>query len=199
VAIRIVVATHNAGKLAEIREILGDRDVELHSLSEFPAVELPEEGAAYEPNAVAKARAAALQLGECALGDDSGLEVDALDGAPGPLSARFGGAELDDRGRVRHLLQELQAGGLTSRRARFVCWVALADPSGEVRTAAGACPGTILESPRGDGGFGYDPIFRPDGYRESLAELAAATKHELSHRARALRALFAAGLRPRAR
>lgn len=197
--LRIVVATHNPGKLREIREILAARDVEWCDLSGFPAVDLPEEGGAYEANAIAKARVVSARLVEWAVADDSGLELEGLGGAPGPYSARFGGEGLDDYGRVRHLLEQLEAVPRASRRARFVCWAALAEPSGEVRSAFGVCPGTILAAPRGNGGFGYDPIFRPDGYRESLAELTADTKHELSHRARALRVLFAAGLRPRAR
>jgi XTP/dITP diphosphohydrolase len=189
--VRVVVATQNPGKLLEIREILAQRDVELCDLSGLAAVEFPEEGGEYRPNALGKARAVAEQLGERALADDSGLEVEALGGAPGPYSARFGGAGLDDQGRVQHLLRELAAVPGAVRRARFVCWTALAEPSGEVRAAFGTCPGTILAEPCGTGGFGYDPIFRPDGYTKSMAELAAASKHELSHRARALRALFA--------
>jgi XTP/dITP diphosphohydrolase len=145
---RVVVATRNPSKLREIRAILGDFEFELCDLSGFSDVALPEVGDDYEANAVAMARAAAGRLGELALADDSGLEVEGLGGAPGPRSARFGGPGLDDAGRVRHLLARLAETPGASRRARFVCTVALAWPDGRVETASGACEGTILERAR---------------------------------------------------
>jgi len=186
----VVVATKNPGKLREIAAILADLELELRDLRGLPEVRFPEEGGDYEANARAKARAAALQLGEIALADDSGLEVEGLGGEPGPYSARFGGAGLDDAGRVAHLLSQLSQRAGASRRARFVCWVALVTPEGRETTAFGECGGEILAAPRGTSGFGYDPVFRVEGMQATMAELPGARKNEVSHRARALRALF---------
>jgi XTP/dITP diphosphohydrolase len=185
----LVVATGNAGKLREIREILVDLDVALRSLGEFPRIALPEEGDDYAANAIAKARAVAAATGRAAIADDSGIEVDALALRPGPHSARYGGPGLDDAGRVSLLLRELAACPADARAARFVCVAALATPEGVVATARGECAGEILGAPRGTGGFGYDPVFRPCGERLAMAELSAARKNQLSHRALAFRAL----------
>jgi len=182
----LVLATSNPGKLLEFRAILGDLSVALRALDAFPEVQLPEEGDDYEANAVAKARAIADGSGRPALADDSGIEVAALDGDPGPLSARFGGAHLDDAGRVNKLLANLAASGETDRSARFVCVAALAFPAGEVITARGECPGRILDAPRGRGGFGYDPIFEVEHGGRSMAELPPIEKNRISHSARAL-------------
>ena len=187
---RIVVATSNVGKVREFSEILASRDFTLWDPADLPSVRYPAEGSDYAANAIAKARAAAEQLGEIALADDSGLEVEGLGGVPGPLSARFGGSLLDDAGRVAHLLAELAKDPRASRRARFVCYAALATPHGQIESAFGECAGTILEAPRGESGFGYDPVFQVEGMSETMAELPASRKNELSHRARALRALF---------
>ena len=200
---RLVVATGNSGKLREFRALLAGQPVELCSLrevAEFGEVALPEEGLEYCDNAIAKAMAVAEQLGLPAVADDSGLEVDALDGRPGPTSARYGGAGLDDAGRVAKLLEEVGSARAPGRGARFVCWAALALPpsaSGETpqtECAVGECTGVLLERASGGGGFGYDPVFAPslatddrDSGR-SMAQLAAARKNDLSHRARALRA-----------
>lgn len=185
----MVVATANAGKLREFRAILAELPVALRGLADFPGVALPEEGEDYVENAVAKARAAARGSGRPALADDSGLEVAALGGAPGPRSARYGGPGLDDAGRCRRLLEALAGAGSADRSARFVCVAALATPEGEVVTARGECRGRILEAPRGAGGFGYDPVFEVEGRGRAMAELAPGEKNRLSHRARALRAL----------
>jgi len=185
----VVVATGNAGKVHEIRAILAGRDVALEGLDGHPPVDFPEEGAEYEPNAIEKARVAARGLARWALADDSGLEVDALDGAPGPLSARYGGPDLDDAGRVAHLLAALD--GVAERGARFVCIAAAAAPDGRVWSARGECAGHILAAPRGRGGFGYDPVFEPSGHDRAMAELGADEKNRISHRARAFRALCA--------
>jgi XTP/dITP diphosphohydrolase len=191
---RIIVATENNAKLREIAAILRDisqeQDFDLGDLSGFARVDFPEEGADYAANAIAKARAAAEQLGEVALSDDSGLEVEGLGGAPGPLSARFGGPGLDDSGRVELLLARLAETPGASRRGRFVCTVALAIPNGRVETASGECAGTILTASRGQGGFGYDPVFQVAGTQTTMSELPARRKNEISHRARALRKLF---------
>ena len=187
----LVMATSNPGKLREIRELLGGMDVALRSLGDLPRVQLPEEGDDYEENARVKARTVAVALGVTALADDSGLEVEALGGAPGPRSARYGGSGLDDAGRIAHLLEELSGISLDRRRARYVCVVACVDPAGDGLTAVGYCAGRILETPHGVGGFGYDPVFQPAGETLSMAELSQDRKNALSHRARALRTLVA--------
>jgi XTP/dITP diphosphohydrolase len=186
---RIFAATGNPGKLREFRTLLGDLALEVSSLEGQPRVDFPEEGTDYAVNAIEKARAVAEQLGQWALADDSGLEVSALNGAPGPLSARFGGPDLDDAGRVARLLEALDEVPASDRSARFVCVAALVGPSGERTVARGECSGRILAGVRGAGGFGYDPIFQPDGYEESMAELAGAVKDRISHRGRAFAAL----------
>ena len=186
---RIFAATGNPGKLREFRTLLGDLALEVSSLEGQPRVDFPEEGTDYAVNAIEKARAVAEQLGQWALADDSGLEVSALNGAPGPLSARFGGPDLDDAGRVARLLEALDEVPASDRSACFVCVAALVGPSGERTVARGECSGRILAGVRGAGGFGYDPIFQPDGYEESMAELAGAVKDRISHRGRAFAAL----------
>lgn len=185
----MVIATGNAGKVREIREILAECPIQLVGLEAAGPVTFPEEGDDYEANAVAKARAAARQLGRTAIADDSGLEVNGLGGAPGPRSARYGGPGLDSPGRVAHLLAELAARSGPDRRARFVCVAALATAGGETWTARGECEGSIAEAPEGIGGFGYDPVFRPRGDARTLACWPAAEKHRISHRGRAFRAL----------
>ncbi len=187
----LVVATGNAGKLREIRALLEDLPLELRSLRDFPQVEVPAEGDGYLENALRKARSAAQQTGLPALADDSGLEVEGLGGAPGPHSARYGGPHLDDAGRVQHLLRALRDRTGEARRARFVCVAAVALPDGSEHAARGECPGRILESPQGTGGFGYDPVFWSSELRAGMALLPAASKNEISHRARALRGLRA--------
>lgn len=185
---KLVVATRNAGKLREIASILAGLPVEIVALP--PEVELPEEGDAFEPNAIAKAVAAAQATGCAALGDDSGLEVDALGGAPGVYSARWGGRDLDDAGRNARLLAALADVPDGERTARFVCHAALATPERVIATARGACEGAILRAPQGQGGFGYDPIF--DAGACSMAELPPDQKDAISHRGRAFRALVPA-------
>jgi XTP/dITP diphosphohydrolase len=195
VAERIVIASSNPGKQREVREILAGKTVQgralaLIGLADLPLVSFPEEGADYRSNAIEKARAVAMQAGEVALADDSGLEVDALEGRPGPHSARYGGSGLDDAGRVELLLRELQAIPLASRGARFVCVAALVTPGGEVFCGRGECRGEILTGARGQAGFGYDPVFRVSGLTRTMAELSADEKNRVSHRARALQTLF---------
>ncbi|HEU4427575.1 MAG TPA: RdgB/HAM1 family non-canonical purine NTP pyrophosphatase [Myxococcota bacterium] len=185
----MLIATSNRGKLREFAALLGPGFV-LEDLAAHPEVTLPAEGSDYAANAAAKARAAALASGRPALADDSGIEVAALGGEPGPRSARYGGEGLDDAGRVLRLLDDLRARGAhASRAARFVCCAALALPSGELHSARGECAGRILDAPRGARGFGYDPVFAPEGDPRSLAELSEAEKNRISHRARALAAL----------
>jgi len=189
VSVELVVASANPGKLREIAELLAGLDLGLRPLSEFPGLALPPEAEDYAANARAKALAAARGTGRPALGDDSGLEVEALGGAPGPRSARYGGPDLDDAGRNATLLRALGGVPAGARGARFVCVVALATPDGDVRLARGECRGRILDAPRGAAGFGYDPLFEVEGLGRSMAELVPAEKNRLSHRARALAAL----------
>jgi len=161
---------------------------EIHSLGEFDAISFPDEGLDYFENARQKAVTAARATGMVCVADDSGLEVEALSGAPGPLSARYGGPGLDDRGRLEVLLEALR-GVPTPRRARFFCVAACARPDGHFALAEGSCEGELLTEANGAGGFGYDPIFRPCGVDRSMAELGCAEKDVLSHRGRAFRTL----------
>ncbi len=183
---RLVVATSNAGKCREIGRILTNYNV--LSLADFPTIDFPEEGGDYFDNARAKASVAASATGEACVADDSGLEVAALDGAPGVYSARYGGVGLDDRGRLEALLEELRTIA-PPRHGRFICAAAVALPNGSCEVAEGVCPGIILSAPQGKGGFGYDPIFQPDGCDRAMAELDRREKDRLSHRGRAFRAL----------
>jgi XTP/dITP diphosphohydrolase len=192
-AAAVLVASANAGKLRELAALLAASGLRAVGLDALGPVAFPEEGDDYEANARAKASAALAAHGLPALADDSGLEVEGLGGGPGPRSARYGGAGLDDAGRCALLLRELAARPGASRRARFVCVAALALPGGVVYVGRGSCAGEIAHEPRGRSGFGYDPVFRVDepGFRDgrTLAELAPAEKAALSHRARALASL----------
>jgi XTP/dITP diphosphohydrolase len=182
---KLVVATRNAHKLDEIRAILGSDGVVVVGVDEigdYP--EVVEDGATFEQNSIKKAVTIALACGEWVLGDDSGLEVTALDGAPGIYSARYAGEGATDATNNRKLLSALEVHA--DRTARFCCALALSDPDGHAQTVRGLCPGRMIESPRGDQGFGYDPLFVPDGYDVTVAELESAAKNRISHRARAL-------------
>ena len=187
--VRIVLATRNPHKVEEIRAALRVPGVRLAGLDEFPdAPETAEDGDTFEANAVKKALVAAAATGLPALADDSGLWVDAIGGEPGVRSARYAGASADD-GENRALLLERMIRIEPERRsARFVCVIALAMPDGGVETVEGTCDGRILDEERGTGGFGYDPLFVPDGERRTFAEMSRDEKAELSHRGRALRA-----------
>jgi len=186
----LLIATNNPGKVREYRELLADLPVEIT----FPAQEgllltVEETGETFEANARLKALAYSRASGLPALADDSGLEVDALDGAPGVHSARYAGPEADDTDRYRKLLAALADVPAGQRSARFRCVVALARPDGTVQTAAGTCEGRIAFAPRGEHGFGYDPVFIVAGYGgRTMAELAPETKNRISHRARAVQA-----------
>ena len=182
---KLVIATRNKHKLEEIRAIFSPHALELASALDFPDIpDVVEDGLTFEDNAIKKATTLARATGCWALADDSGLEVEALEGRPGVYSARYAGEPADYEANNRKLLAELQ--GQSNRRARFRCVVALADPSGKTRVVQGRCDGTIIDSPRGRAGFGYDPLFVPDGYSETFAEMSAELKNRISHRARAL-------------
>jgi len=185
---RLLLGTRNPGKVKEIASILQDVGWTFSSLEEFASLESPEEnGATYAENAIIKARFYATATGRCALADDSGLEVDALAGAPGVFSARYAGEGASDADRRALLLSELARIEANERRARFVSAVAIAAADGTVlNVSEGTCEGRIIFAPRGQGGFGYDPLFVPDGYNQTFAELSAAIKNVISHRARAL-------------
>jgi len=188
---RLVLATANRGKVAELTALVHEwGSVEVLPLGAFRGVTCPEEtGATYEENAAAKARAVAVATGLPALGDDSGLEVDALGGAPGLHSARWAGAGASDEERVQRLLAALAGVPEAGRGARFVCVAALAWPDGRVEAATGTVRGRIVAAPAGSSGFGYDPVFVPDELDRTFAAASAAEKARLGHRGRALRAL----------
>lgn len=191
----LLLGTRNPGKVREIQIILGEVPWRIRSLQEFQDIDVPAEtGNTYADNAIIKAQFYARATGICALADDSGLEVEALGGAPGVFSARYAGAGASDADRRTLLLSELaevfsQTADIRDeqRKARFVCVVAIATPDGTVlNTAEGTCDGKIIFEPRGEGGFGYDPLFVPDGFEQTFAELPDTIKNQLSHRARAL-------------
>src|ERR1044072_6341552 len=184
----LLLGTRNPGKVREIEGILANSGWFFSSLQAFPDVDTPaESGATYADNAILKARYYALATGMCVLADDSGLEVEALAGAPGVYSARYAGENASDGDRRALLLSELAKIPNANRRARFVPVVAICDAKGSVlNVSEGICEGTIIFSPRGDGGFGYAPLFVPDGYAQTFAELSDDVKNRISHRARAL-------------
>jgi XTP/dITP diphosphohydrolase len=186
----IVLATRNEGKVREFLTLLQGRAARVESLRAHPDVTLPPEtGSTYRENAIAKARAVYAALGAPALGDDSGLEVDALGRAPGIRSARYAGPDANDRANNERLLRELRDVPPELRTARFWCALALVRDPGDVVLSEGVCEGRILDAPRGEGGFGYDPLFVPDGETLSFAELPWERKNAISHRARAVAAL----------
>ena len=197
----LLLGTRNAGKVREIEIILGDVPWQIRSLREFENVGVAAETAdTYVENAIVKAQFYARVTGLCALADDSGLEVEALGGAPGVLSARYAGERASDADRRVLLLAQLAHVPEEKRRARFVCVVAIAEPNGHVlNVSEGTCSGRITFEPRGNGGFGYDPLFVPDGFEQTFAELADSIKNRISHRARALLKTreFLASERPR--
>lgn len=184
--LKLLIATGNQGKVKEIAEFLKDLPVQIYSLKDFPETFEPEEtGVTFAENAELKARSYALQTEIWALADDSGLEVEALDNAPGVYSARYGGKELSDQARIEKLLAEI--GDSENRRARFVCAMTIADEKGEIKfTTEGVCEGQIALNAKGSGGFGYDPVFIPENYSETFGELPNETKQQISHRKRAI-------------
>ena len=199
---KVVIATHNAGKLVEMRELLAPFGVEAVSAGELGLPEPDETGTMFAENAAIKAHAAAQASGLPAFADDSGLCVDALDGAPGIFSARWAGAAKDFSGAMARILSELDRRGTTDRRAHFVSALVLAWPDGHAELFEGRVFGDLV-APRGTAGFGYDPMFRPDGFERTFGEISSEEKHgvdwqsgdALSHRARAFVALAAACLR----
>jgi XTP/dITP diphosphohydrolase len=185
----LVIATRNRKKIEEIRRILEGISVRLYSLDDFPGCpDVDEDADTFEGNAVKKARAVAGYSGKPSLSDDSGLEVDALDGAPGVYSARYSGTG-DDSKNLEKVLSELKGVEESRRGARFVCVIALAFPDGKVETFEGFVEGRIGKEPKGFNGFGYDPVFYPKGRNRTFAEISPDEKDTMSHRGVALRKL----------
>ena len=182
----LVLATMNRAKARELLALLGDVPFEVRVLADYPGAVAPEETeTTYRGNALLKARAAARRTGTWSLGDDSGLEVDALGGAPGLHTARYGGPGLDDAGRCALLLDALRDVPDERRTARFRCVIAIVDPQGRETIVEGVADGTIVGAPRGRNGFGYDPLFYYPPLGRTFAELSDAEKSDVSHRGRA--------------
>ncbi len=183
----LVLGTGNRKKGQELARLLGRAGLELRTLADYPqAIDVVEDGATFAANAALKATQQARHLGQWVLADDSGLTVDALDGAPGVFSARYSGPGSTDASNNEKVLEALRDVPLEKRTARFVCHICLADPSGAVRgESAASCCGRILFTPSGGGGFGYDPLFEIVEYHRSFGALSALVKSYLSHRARA--------------
>ena len=187
---KLVLASKNAKKLKEMNEILSGMGVEVCSQADIGVdVDVEETGASFEENSMLKAKAVMEASGLPAIADDSGLCVDALNGAPGVYSARYGGEGLDDAGRYRLLLASMPAG--QPRTAKFVSVITCCFPDGGVLTARGECPGTIAFAPMGEGGFGYDPVFFLPKLKKTFAQLSAEEKNAISHRGLALKAFQA--------
>jgi len=190
--LHILVATKNSGKIKELKELLADLPLQLRSLNEFSnVIDVEETGATFAENAVLKAKSYALQTGLWALADDSGLEVAALNGAPGVFSARYAGENSTDAEKITKLLEKLNKTHDKKRQARFVCEIAISDDKGEIKfLAEGSCDGTIALTPSGTNGFGYDPIFIPVGFEQTFGELESEIKQKISHRAQAIKKII---------
>ncbi|MEO7674043.1 MAG: RdgB/HAM1 family non-canonical purine NTP pyrophosphatase [Pyrinomonadaceae bacterium] len=188
----LLIATSNRGKVREIEELLSATAVRFRSLLDFPGViEVEETGSTFEENAILKAVGYALQTGLWALADDSGLEIAALGNAPGVLSARYGGDGTGFDQKMSMLLGEMELAHDHRRDARFVCSMALANPDGDIAIKAeGVCEGKIADEPRGNGGFGYDPMFIPARHEKTFGQLSNDIKREISHRALASRIII---------
>ncbi len=188
----LVLATRNAHKVQELRELLAPLELELKTLADFPqAVDVAEDAFTFAENAEKKAVEQARALRHWTLGEDSGLVVDALGGAPGPRSARFAGPQATDEQNNRKLLAELEGVPEEKRTAAYVCHVVVADPQGQVQARSEArCRGRITTSPRGTAGFGYDPLFEIVEYHRTFGQLGLLVKQRLSHRARAVERLL---------
>lgn len=185
---QVVIATKNMGKVKDFEQLFAKYELEVKSLHDFPLIEEPEEtGETFEANAIIKADSLCKQLGQVVIADDSGLMVDALFGNPGVRSARYAGEEKDDDANIQKVLEELNGVPEEKRTARFYCALAVVFPDQkEPILVNGTIEGTILEQPRGDNGFGYDPIFYVEELKKSMAELSREEKNKRSHRARAL-------------
>ncbi len=186
----IVIATHNPGKLREMQALLAPLGLKILSLKDFPeAPDVPEDGTTFAENAAKKAKTVARTTGRPAIADDSGLVVKALGGRPGVFTSRFAGERTSDRNKCLRLLEEMAGIPEEQREASFVCAIAVALPEGEVKMVEGECQGRITFSPRGENGFGFDPIFLIPQLGKTLADLEPEVKNQVSHRGRALEKL----------
>jgi len=184
----LIIATRNQKKKQEILRLLGPIKIKIWSLSDYPEVpEVVEDGQTFDDNAIKKAVTAATVAGKLVLGEDSGLEVDALDGAPGIYSSRFAGEDASDEINNQKLLRELKGVPFKKRGAQYHCSIAIAEPDGKVKVVRGICRGRIGLAKKGRSGFGYDPLFFIDKYEKTFAELGPHTKDKMSHRAKAMR------------
>jgi XTP/dITP diphosphohydrolase len=184
----LVLASGNKGKLAEFQRLLEGLDVQIHSMKEYPEIgEIVEDGSTFAENALIKARAVCKATGKPAMADDSGLAVDALNGAPGIYSARFAGEQRSDADNNAKVLQLLEGVEDSKRTARFFCVIAIVLPDGREYTVEGTCEGTILHALQGEGGFGYDPLFYVESLDKTFAELTMEEKNHISHRGHANR------------
>ncbi|SEM34268.1 XTP/dITP diphosphohydrolase [Mesobacillus persicus] len=189
---QVIIATKNTGKAKEFERIFNAKGLQVKTLLDFPDIEDVEEtGTTFEENAILKAETIANLLGKIVISDDSGLEVDALDGRPGVYSARYSGPEKSDSANIDKVLEELKGVPDSERTARFRCVLAVAQPGKKTVTFAGACEGRILQERRGTHGFGYDPIFFVEEKGKAMAELAPEEKNKISHRAKAIQKLEA--------
>jgi XTP/dITP diphosphohydrolase len=187
----LVLATRNKGKIAEVQRLLSQHaaHINLRSVADFSLDDVEETGTTFEENALLKAVTIARRTGLPALADDSGISIDALGGAPGVYSARWSGVHGDDAANIAKVLKELEGVSDTNRGAQFVCVIALALPDGRHIMVRGEVEGFVRHEPVGDYGFGYDPIFQPDGFEITTAQMDPATKDVISHRGKALRAI----------
>ena len=187
---QVIVATKNAGKAKEFEHIFNQYNVVVKSLLDFDGIEeIVEDGQTFEENALIKARAIAKQFNQVVIADDSGLEVDALDGRPGVYSARYAGEGRNDQANIEKVLSELEGIPTQERSARFVCALALVTPEGEESVVRGTCEGQILSECIGNEGFGYDPIFYLPELGKTMAQIPKSQKNVLSHRAEAFKKL----------
>jgi XTP/dITP diphosphohydrolase len=186
----VIIATKNKGKAKEFEKLFLPKGLAVRTLLDYPGLEDVEEtGTTFEENAVLKAETIANVLGVRVIADDSGLEVDALEGRPGVYSARYAGSEKNDEANIDKVLEELQNVPENERTARFCCALAMAEPGKETLTVFGTCEGRILRERRGSNGFGYDPIFFVEAEGKAMAELPSEAKNKISHRANAIRKL----------
>lgn len=184
----LVLASGNKGKLAEFQRLLDGLDVQIHSMKDYPEIgEIVEDGSTFAENALIKAKAVCKATGKPAMADDSGLAVDALNGAPGIYSARFAGEQRSDADNNAKVLRLMETVADADRTARFFCVIAIVLPDGREYTVEGTCEGTILHALRGEGGFGYDPLFYVESMNKTFAELTMEEKNRISHRGHANR------------
>lgn len=186
----VIIATKNKGKAKEFEKLFLPKGLAVKTLLDYPEIDDVEEtGSTFEENAILKAETIANNLGVRVIADDSGLEIDALEGRPGVYSARYAGSEKNDENNIDKVLEELQGVPERERTARFCCALAMAEPGKETVTVFGTCEGRILNERRGSNGFGYDPIFFVETEGKAMAELASDEKNKISHRANAIRKL----------